>query len=233
MKKPILKRISDIEVARALIAHEAVECIVGKEQKSSAQPKKFVSCTGGAFWGKAGEEWPHSRKGIPLIPWLQIASAELNRSYGVFGRTQAVSFFINREFRDFGASSEIDAADLVVREYGKDDKLVPLARPSELERYVFHRVDWTQLMDYPSLSKYHDLFDESVYDALCEEKPFEFDNRSGIKIGGWPTPIQQDQQYPGECDLQIDMTENYTYCDSGIAYLSKNGDRWYARFETC
>jgi hypothetical protein len=70
-------KIAHIEVAKAVIAHEAVDCFVGKEAPSSKQPTSLVSCTGGVFWGKPGEEWPRSANGRPLIPWLQIVCAEM------------------------------------------------------------------------------------------------------------------------------------------------------------
>ena len=45
--------------------------------------------------------------------------------------------------------------------------------------------------------------------------------------------MQSDQEYPGAYDLQIDMTENYMYGDSGIAYLCSRGDQWSVMFECC
>ena len=47
-------KIGDIEIARAVIAHEAVHCFVGTEQNTSAQPEGAMSCTGGTFFAKAG-----------------------------------------------------------------------------------------------------------------------------------------------------------------------------------
>lgn len=89
------------------------------------------------------------------------------------------------------------------------------------------------MQDYPSISKYNRLFDEAVYDSLCAIKNFKYDNLSGIKIGGWPTPVQRNQDYPGSSDLQIDMTENFMYGDSGIGYISRKGSEWYVIFECC
>jgi uncharacterized protein YwqG len=230
-KKPVAK-ITDIEVATAVIAHEAVDCFSGKEQKKSKQPKQLVSSTGGAFWGKRGEEWPRSSAGKPLFPWLQIVCTEMKRLYGAFYGKQAVCFYLSQDFSDYGAASSPDHGDLVVREYETGDRLVPLARPSELVGHDFHRVTWTAEKDYPALSKYYELFESGVYHALCDPKKLKHSNRSGLKIGGWPTPVQGSQEYPGASDLQIDMTENWSYMDSGIAYLSRTSHGWGAQFET-
>jgi hypothetical protein len=226
-------KIVDIEVAKAVIAHEAVDCFLAKEEPVSKQPTNLVSCTGGVFWGRPGEEWPRSTSDKPLIPWLQIVCTEMKGLYGPFYRREAVCFFIDEEFSHGEAVSKLDEADFVVREYLLDEKLAPLRCPPGLERHKFHKVVWQKTSDYPAISKYHGLFDDSVYSALCDDKRLKFVNHSGIKIGGWPTPVQTGQRYPGEFDLQIDMTENYMYGDSGIGYLSASGSTWYLEFECC
>jgi hypothetical protein len=129
--------------------------------------------------------------------------------YGPFHNLRAVCFFFANDFGGFDAMSQSDAWNCVVREYALDNQLVPLVRPEGLERHSFHRVDWKKELDYPAPSKYYGLFEDSVYDSLCREKPFEYENRSGIKIGGWPSPIQSRQRYPGEffiCKLTLPRT---------------------------
>jgi hypothetical protein len=233
MAKKSGTRIGDIDIAKAVIAHEAVDCFCGKEQKASAQPKQLTSCTGGAFWGKTGEQWPKSVEGEPLIPWLQVVCTEMKRLYGAFYNRKAVCFYIRQDFSDSEAASVFDDGDFVVREYEPTDDLVPLVRPKALQGHPYHRVTWERMLDYPSLSKYHGLLGETVYDALCKIKDFEYGNRYGLKIGGWPTPVQRGQQYPGSYDLQIDVTENYMYGDSGVGYLSRSGGQWHLLFECC
>jgi hypothetical protein len=227
-------RITDVSVARAVIAHEAVECFVGKEQQPSKEPKKLVSCTGGTFWGKLGEHWPRSASGKPLIPWLQIACTEMDGLYGAFHARRAMCFFIDREFAEFEATSEYDGSDFVVREYGLDEQLAPLRRPTGLAGQKFHRLKWQKVADYPPLSKYYRLFDEKIYSDLCDDNKLGYCNRSGIKIGGWPTPVQVDRGYPGTFDLQIDITKNFMYADAGIGYLSATHDgKWHVMFDCC
>ena len=226
-------RISDVAVAKAVIAHEAVSCFRGTERKVSVQPRTLVSCVGGVFWGRAEESWPVSAKGQPLFPWLQIVCTEMEGLYGAFYKRKAVCFYLRQDFDGYDAWSQPDQADFVVREYGLADKLEPLHRPDALRGHPFHRVVWKKMLDYPSLGKYHGLFEKSVYDAISGVKRFEYDNRYGHKIGGWPTPIQREQQYPGTYDLQIDSTENYMYGDTGIGYLSRDDQRWYVLFECC
>ncbi len=226
-------KIADVEVAKAVIAHEAVDCFLGKEETASKQPAKLTSCTGGVFWGKPGEEWPKNSNGAPLIPWLQIVCTEMKGLYGPFYGRQAVCFYIDGEFIEAEALSTQESGDFVVREYLLDEKLTPLVRPAGLERHKFHQVKWQKTSDYPSISKYYKLFEDSVYSALCDDKRRKYVNRSGIKIGGWPTPVQTDQRYPGAFDLQIDITENYMYGDSGVGYLRSSGGVWYVMFECC
>lgn len=171
--------------------------------------------------------------GVPLIPWLQVVCAETGRPWGAFHGKKAVCFFLREDLDGPEASTEEDPDDLVVREYGADDRLVPLVRPKGLARHPFRRVTWSRARDYPALSKYHDLFSPQVYEALRDAKSLAVRNRSGLKIGGWPTPVQRSQDYPGACDLQIDATENFMYQDSGIGYLSRSRGSWYLAFETC
>src|SRR5262245_40450679 len=132
-------KISDVEIARAVIAHEAIDCFVGKEEASSKQPTNLVSCTGGIFWGKPGEVWPTSADRKPLIPWLQIVCTEMKRLYGPFYRRELVCFYINNEFSGADAVSEQDGNDFVVREYRLEEKLAPLIRPAGLEHHKFHK----------------------------------------------------------------------------------------------
>jgi len=153
--------------------------------------------------------------------------------YGPFYRRQALCFYIDEGFSGAEAVSKQDKSDFVVREYRLGDNLTPLRRPQRMDRHKFHRVAWEKTSDYPSISKYYGLFDDSVYAALCDDKQLKYLNRAGIKIGGWPTPIQTGQRYPGEFNLQIDMTENYMYGDSGVGYLSASGGAWYLLFECC
>jgi hypothetical protein len=233
MAKSVRTLIRDVQTARAVIAHEAVDCFVGTEGEESRQPAKLVSCTGGAFFGRKGESWPVAADGVPLIPWLQVVCTEMKRLYGAFYNKQAVCFFLREDFSAAEALSVPDRGEFVVRDYALSERLVPLNRPASLARHPFHRVAWQRAVDYPSLSKYHDLFDPTVYRALCDEGDFAFANHPGMKIGGWPTPVQRPQAYPGSCDLQIDMTKNYTYGDSGVAYLSRSGGTWRVEFECC
>ena len=226
-------KISDVEVAKAVIAHEGVDCFLAKEGTASKQPGALVSCTGGVFWGKAGETWPRSAEGRPLFPWLQIVCSEMKNLYGPFYRKALVCFYFDEKCYDAEAVSQHDGNEFVARTYGVGEKLKPLKRPAGLERHKFHRVTWKKQQDHPAISKYHGLFDDAVYSAICADKRFKFENRSGIKIGGWPTPIQTGQEYPGTWDLQIDMTKNYMYGDSGIGYVSGSGNNWYVRFECC
>jgi hypothetical protein len=148
-------KISDIDVATAVIAHEAIDCFCGEEQSEAIQPAQLVSCAGGTFWGKKGEQWPVSGKGEPLIPWLQIVCGEMNGLHGAFDKRRAVCFYIRCDLNESEAVSAFDAADFVVREYGLGDDLVPLVQPKTLQGHPFHRVLWKKTKDYPSLSKYY------------------------------------------------------------------------------
>lgn len=233
MEKEKKTTIGDIDVAMAVIAHQAVDCFRGIEQPKTIQPNKLVSCTGGTFFGIRGEKWPTTQSGEPLIPWLQVVCTDMKNVYGAFYNRKAVCFYINHDLETYEATSAVDDTDFVVREYSLNDDLFPLVRPPQLKGYPFHQVDWKRDKDYPAISSYCELFDDNVYASLCKMKQFKFENRSGIKIGGWPTPIQGRQEYPGSCDLQIDMTENYTYGDSGIGYLTRTGNHWYVNFDCC
>jgi len=228
-------RISDIETAKAVIGHEAVPCYVARFdwKKRKKQPATLTSCFGGRFWGRQGESWPVSAQGTPLFPWLQVNCSDVKRAYGPFYGKRVIAFYLNQDFRDGDVSSKDDEADFVVRTYLPGERLTPLVRPKPLVGHRYVEIRWREENDYPSLSKYYDLFAEETYSALCDAEGFEYDNKGGTKIGGWTSLLQTDQEYPGSWDLQISITPNFMYLDSGIAYLKKTGDGWYARFDTC
>src|SRR5215210_2550394 len=90
-------KITDIEVAKAIIAHEGVDCFHGAESPAGKQPNHLVSCIGGSFWGEPEETWPLSDDGRPLIPWLQIVCTEMKGLYGAFYKKEAVCFYLDKE----------------------------------------------------------------------------------------------------------------------------------------
>jgi hypothetical protein len=140
-------------------------------------------------------------------------------------------FYVEEDFAAAEASSATDTSGFVVREYVPNEHLTPLPRPHGPSWHPFHRVTWQRVPDYPQVGRYGDLFSPEVADALSDDDGFEYQHRSGIKIGGWPTSIQFGYWYPGWCDIQIDITQNFIYLDGGIADLSRDRENWYAIFD--
>ena len=72
---------------------------------------------------------------------------------------------------------------------------------------------------------------------MCDSvEQLGLDNHTGIKIGGWPSLVQReyDLLLTDSYVMQIDMTENYMYGDSGVAYVYRGKDgRWYVDFDCC
>jgi hypothetical protein len=160
-----------------------------------------------------------------------VSCGDLSDGSGPFHGRQSVCFYIAEDFDGALVSSTIDHSEFVVREYHPGEELVPLRRPGDRDWHPFHLVAWERVKDYPEISRYEDLFLTAVAEALWDDPTFEYRNRSGIKIGGWPTTIQFGDWYPGWCDIQIDTTQNYMYEDAGIAHLSRDGERWDAIFD--
>jgi uncharacterized protein YwqG len=226
-------KVNDIELAKAIIEYEAVDCFIGQQVEFNESPAGLVSQVGGIFWGKRDESWPLSRESKPLLPWLQIVCSEMKDLYGPFYKKQLLTFFIEDEFDGSEALSLADNNEFVVREYDLGDNLVKLIPPDNLDLSSCKRVIWKASKDFPSMSKYYRLFSENVYNQLADIEDFEFENKDGIKINGWPSPLQSNQKYPGTFDLQIDVTDNFMYADSGIGFLKKSGGQWDVVFESC
>lgn len=227
-----LARIDSVAAALAVSAHDGVDCYLGKETGKRRQPARLTSGIGGAFWGRRGESWPTTQAGAPLMPWLLVRCDEVPRAGGPFHRRQAIAFYLDPGFRGFEASSSPDADAFVVRTYAPGERLVRLERPKALEGHPWIGIEWRPERDHPALGKYDELFAEDVNAELEARSDLPYANHSGIKIGGWPTPVQRSQQYPGTFDLQIDITSNFMYADSGVGFLRRSGDGWYVMFET-
>ena len=154
----------------------------------------------------------------------------------VFENVKALAFYIDEEFYDFDHIAE-ENSQIVVREYKESDGIVLLKKPGGLGGHPPYSLMWSQVKAYPSMSYFYEGFTEGIYDYFCENGEKEgLSNHGGIKIGGWPTLVQREYENM-ELDqhlLQIDMTENYMYGDSGICYVSKlDNGKWFFSFDCC
>jgi len=227
--------IANIDDAKTAIIDQRRDAIVAADTKSTQNLADIQSCYGGVFHGRQGERWP-TNNGLPIIPWLQIVSRDLPFRLPPFDKLEMVAFFIdpNTWEPDFG---EPDHHPIVVREYSLLDDLHPLARPKELSGHPYYSLTWNVVSDHPSLSHFYESFDNTVYDAMCDSvEQLGLDNHTGIKIGGWPSLVQRDYDLlmTESYVMQIDMTENYMYGDSGVAYVDREKDgRWSVDFDCC
>lgn len=225
--------IDSVNAALCRLRAMSANCLVAKLMNGD-QDEELRSCIGGVFFGCENEPWPMSEGGSPLIPWLQIVAKDCRwNSLHEWG-LQSVAFYIDVNAFDGHDISAPDNAVFVAREYPGGMKLCPMCRPVNIKGHKFHQIIWTPQLDYPTINNIYNDCVDSVYKQLCDVDLGELDNRSGIKIGGWPSFSQCDGWQPGKWDLQIDSTSNLTLFDSGISYLKRCEDgRWVVHTECC
>jgi len=230
-----MEKITSFKEAKHEIARHRLDGIVARDHKCPQDVTQIASCYGGVFHGRAIDKWP-TNNDRPLIPWLQIVARDLPTRLRPFDRFELVSFFIDPETWDDDFAKH-DHHSIVVRAYESLDDLVPLDRPETLPGHPHYRLEWVTVDDFPCLSHFYEKFDNGVYDQICEDADkLSLDNKSGIKISGWPTLVQRDYDLllTDSYLMQIDMTENYMYGDSGVAYVYFNpDDRWMISFDCC
>ena len=225
-------KINTKEEARDKFSSMAKSCSVSTDKEAVEQPSKDQSFYGGSFYGKKGENWP-TYGGRALIPWLFLSKKYLPQS-NTFKEVKALAFYIDEQFFDCDHIAE-EGSQIVVRVYKDSDELMLLEKPNNLEGHPPYILNWTDVKDYPSMSHFYEVFTEDIYDYFCENDE-NLTNHSGIKFGGWPTLVQREYDYMDldQHVLQIDMTENYMYADSGICYVSiLNNGKWYFSFDCC
>jgi hypothetical protein len=215
--------IDDLELARAVMATDGIECAVAQvKPPGKKQPKKLVSCTGGIFFGRRGEAWPIDDHGLPLMPWIQIV--ECSTIWNRVHCKKAVCFFISETFGywDQGHSTT-DHGQFVVREYDERDRLAPLARPALLKGHRFRRIKWQKSRDYALLLKYKHLFSPRVIAALKRDRT-DYPHCFGTKIQGWPTT--DEEPGPNYWDLQLAVRKNLTLGGKYYAWLQRDTNGW-------
>ncbi len=230
-----MTKIATIDDAKAAIAEQRRTAAVATAMRADQVASEVKSCYGGTFHGRHEEQWPVN-DGKPLIPWLQILSRDLPFRSPPFDTLELVTFWIDKDNWD-AAFANHDNSPIVIREYASLDGLIRLSRPGQLSGHPHYSLTWAQVADYPCLSHFYRSFPDDVYTLMCDKvEEFGLENRDGIKIGGWPILVQRDlhlllrESYV----MQIDMTENYTYGDAGVAYVYRESDgRWYVDFDCC
>ncbi len=228
-------KVTEITKGREHIRAVAKSALISKDSKCDDQPARNRSFYGGSFYGLPSESWP-TFEGRPLVPWVFISRDSLPKVPDRLLDFAALAFYIDPELftGDYVAK---EGSQLVVREYRGIEDLVLLDRPEKLEGHPPYMLDWTERDDFPSLRHFYSDFSEEVYQHFCDHDEAEgLTNHSGIKIGGWPTLVQRDYDTfdLDQFMLQIDMTENYIYADSGIIYVTRLSDgRWHFEFDCC
>ena len=228
-------KVANIAEGRERIRQAAKSALISKDSKSEEQPVQNRSFYGGRFYGLPSESWPMFQ-GRPLLPWVFISRDSLPKVPDCLRELAALAFYIDPKLSTGDCVAE-EGSQLVVRQYRNAEDLVLLARPGTLEGHSPYLLEWKEVDDFPSLSHFYSDFPEEVYRHFCDHDMAEsLANHSGIKIGGWPTLVQRgyDTFDLDGFTLQIDMTENYMYADSGIAYVTRLKDgRWYFEFDCC
>lgn len=227
--------ITDVAQATKLIHSKGRDAFVAKARIRTQVIIKPESGYGGTCFGAHGESWP-THQGRPLIPWLQIATDGFPSKHPELSKFGYMAFFLDPKRAD-DCIAAFDEEVFVVRTYKDSKKLVPLIRPSLGSEHPFHGIDWELQKDVPPAHHFtKDIASDTIDTLRDHDEQLEIANLSGVKIGGWPTPFQRPYDLLATDDyrLQIDITENYMFADSGIGYIYHDADRgWIVSFESC
>lgn len=179
---------------------------------------------GGSPLGLVGEKWPE-KDGEPLFPILTIATKELPFVPEFLSAYEYWAIFIQLdEFNQI-----IKDGSLVVRKYSTIEGLEPITSAHKNDsKYIELR--FKEVQDYPSYSAVYRALEgdnelKNRFNPDWPDKLEEYECHSGIKIGGYPLLIQRTgflENLNPDFQIQIDSTDLYSYCDSGIGYIYSN-----------
>lgn len=167
--------------------------------------------------GKEDEEWPKSN-GNAMTPLLQINLSNITELPDSLDGIEFITVFIDSDNYSDNLSES-----LLIRTYQNIEELISLntvdyisgIKPFQLESYKEN--------DCPSW----DDCPISIPEEFEDDYETLFENKSGIKIGGWPSLIQGEIFWESdntEFVFQIDSIEkaNWQWGDGGVAYFGKN-----------
>ena len=207
------RKLVESKARRALVASTTL--------RASERDESPVSRQGGIPLGFSDEEWPKF-DGVPLFPILSVFAPELPFVPRFLEGFDYWSFFIVRD--DF--EQVVDDGSMVVRRYETTAGLVPLQAPEDQDSRLIE-LTFAEVRDYPSDFAFDEVIQHDNQIARIagngwEEELKSYPCHDGIKLGGYPRLIQGTAfllSLDPDYEIQIDMTELYTYGDSGIGYV--------------
>ncbi len=179
---------------------------------------------GKVLLSKEGEEWP-SIDGNLMTPLCQINLSNIPHKPDIIKDINFICVFVDEE----KVLSDPESNAVLIRSYENLDDLIPLEqreystsiKPFQLEPYLEEH-DYPCWDDCP-ISIPNDF--EDNYETL-------FENKSGIKIGGWPSLVQGEifwtpfnkNSEDVHFVFQIDSIEkaNWNWGDGGLGYFGKD-----------
>ncbi len=208
---------------RNKIIRKSVELEIGGQRPNNSLTSSWF---GKVLLAKSNEKWP-TQDGKPMKPLCQINIKELDFVPDTLDGIHFITIFITDE-------NEIPILDSngdgwLLRHYSNINELV------EIEIPEFH----SEIKEFQMFSKSSDI-DYPTWEDCPTEIPSKFEdnfheifpNKSGFKIGGWPTLIQNsvfsglDPSNKTEYAFQIDSVAtdkaNLYLGDSGIMYFGIN-----------
>ncbi len=159
-------------------------------------------------------DWP-SKDGIPLLPVLSVATEELPFVPDFLAEASSVSVFIVPNGYEHVAEdgSLVVWRDNRAGESGESGTFIPLR--------------FREVVDYPcqaalrqALAERPQLLD--TLDELDDELDESFPCHDGIKLGGYPSLIQETaflKSLDPDFQIQLDSTEFHSFGDSGMGYV--------------
>ena len=177
-----------------------------------------ASWLGKVLIAKEGEEWP-KYAGNPMTPLLQLNLSDIPSKPNNLNGIEFITVFIDEK-------SVLDSKDgtYIIRTYKSEDTLISLNQNNYTSTIkAFQLEPYLEENDCPSW----DDCPVQIPDELEEDYESLFENKSGIKIGGWPSLVQSEIFWESddfEYAFQIDSIEkaNLQWGDGGVIYFGIN-----------
>ncbi|GAB3957392.1 hypothetical protein GCM10028805_50020 [Spirosoma harenae] len=186
----------------------------------------YASWFGRVLLGQPDELWPLSN-GKPMLPLCQINLQEFPFKPELVQDIAFITLFIDADTTP--VSGNPNGAGWILRTYTSLEDLIPIVQPTFVSAIKpFQMAPEIIDADFPMLEDCPIALPASLEDDYDDLFP----NTDGIKLGGWPTLIQGEIDWPPlnqhsttpTFAFQIDSVEkaHWQWGDNGVAYFGRD-----------
>ena len=215
-----------------LIAAIGRPASVARIARGRPEPVAVESTLSGVHLALAGEDWPLDDDGEPMAGLAQLNLIDAPFRPPELDGIAFVTIFVGRDDDTLVVPAGPSGDGWLLRTYASLDNLDHFAVPRGGNAGRPRRLAWQQVWDLPAYEDLVNLVDTDVLDRLLGGREVEDaigSPESGTKLGGWPTLLQSEIEWPGGSDpgrvpvfcLQVDSAEHadLNLWDGGVLHV--------------